>query len=89
MVTLAEFDAEVTRLEGLSDVWEARESLRGLSATMRRMLWRDRAKARAIYDRADDIASRIEAETPDMMPTGREPRFPAVYQGGVWSPAVM
>lgn len=85
---LDEYDAEITRLEGISNKWKARRKLRELSCEMRRMLWRDRGKAMSIARRADDAASKIEMETQGMMPTNPMPRFDGFCSGGIWHHAI-
>lgn len=85
---LAEYDAEITRLEGIRNKWKARRKLRELSCEMRRMLWQDRARAMSIARRADDAASKIESENDDMIPTSPMPRFDGLFSGGIWHPAV-
>lgn len=89
MDTLAEYQAEIQRLAGLPDQWQARADLRYLSVDIRRKLWRDRKAALAVAKQADDAAGKIEVGTPGMIRTDREPRWPAAYQAGIWSREIM
>jgi hypothetical protein len=86
--TLREYEVEIDRLVALTDKFKSRKGLRFLSQEIRRKLWRDRDRAKKVAALADEAATRLECENPDMLPTRPLPRFEAVYQGGIWASAI-
>jgi hypothetical protein len=82
MNTLDDFEEAISRLENL-DNREACEGLSDLSVQIRRMLWRDRKRARQIADRAESSAARIATQCGLLYP-GPQPRFPGLTSNGIW-----